>query len=86
MHRPAQVCRELLSALDTRDGRERGGRRAIKRELLERALADDPPPETFESWLVERCVLAARARARGALRTIAREILDEYRVRGRPAA
>src|SRR5688500_4913591 len=49
--RPAQVCRGLLAALDASDGRRRARKRdqtpdaiglAAKRELLERAVRDDP--------------------------------------------
>lgn len=55
---------------------------AIKRELLERAVAADPPPETFDAWLLEQCLAGAQtpAAGAGALRAMAREILDEYRL------
>src|SRR4051812_17858389 len=60
--RPSHVCRALLSALDAADGRRRKRKRdqtadaiglALKRTLLERAVADDPEPAAFEQWLLE---------------------------------
>jgi hypothetical protein len=86
---PATVCRQLLSALEAGDGRRRRRKRdttpdalgmTIKRELLERALADDPPAEGFEAWLLEQCLADAPTRSMGAVRAMAREILDEYRL------
>jgi hypothetical protein len=70
IRRPAELCRELLSALEASDGRRRRRARnttpdaigmAIKRELLERAIADDPAPDAFEAWLLEQA-RAARPR------------------------
>ena len=62
--RPAEICRQLLAALDASEGRRRRRKRdttpdaigmAIKRRLLEEAVRDDPDPDVFERWLSERC-------------------------------
>jgi hypothetical protein len=45
-----------------------------------RGLADDPGPDTFEAWLLDRCQDGADARSFGALRAMARDILDEWRL------
>ena len=85
--RPAALCRELLSALEASDGRRRRRARnttpdaigmAIKRELLERAVADDPDPDAFEGWLLEQCRAGATTHSAGAVRALALEILAEY--------
>jgi hypothetical protein len=63
--RPADVCRQLLAALDASDGRRRRRKRntspdsiglAIKRRLLEGTVRDDPDADAFEGWLLERCL------------------------------
>jgi hypothetical protein len=59
--RPAVICRGLLAALEASDGRRKRRQRdttpdalglAMKRELLERVVKDDPEPERFEAWLL----------------------------------
>lgn len=64
MSRPADICRELLLALDASEGRRQRRKRdttpdaigiGMKRELLEQAVAADPEPDDFEAWLFERC-------------------------------
>jgi hypothetical protein len=86
--RPAAVCRGLLAALDASEGRRRRRQRdttpdalglAIKRELLERAIADDPAPDRFEAWLLERVLAAERAGA-GGTRAMALEVFREWRL------
>ena len=61
MVRPAEVCAALLAALEAAEGRRRSRKRdqtpdaiglAIKRELLERVVQEDPDPEAFEEWLL----------------------------------
>ena len=61
--RPADFCRQLLAALGASEGRRKRRQRdttpdaigmAIKRDLLERAVQENPEPETFERWLMER--------------------------------
>jgi hypothetical protein len=58
--RPTHVCRALLRALDSSEGRRRQRKRdqtpdaiglAAKRALLERAVREDPEPVLFEDWL-----------------------------------
>ena len=62
MVRPAEVCAALLAALEAAEGRRRSRKRdqtpdgiglAIKRELLQRAVQEDPNPEAFEEWLLQ---------------------------------
>jgi hypothetical protein len=87
--RPARFCRELLAALAASDGRRRRRKRdttpdaigmALKRALLDAAIADDPDPEIFESWLLERCLGGADGASPGALRAMARDIVTEWRL------
>jgi len=87
--RPADVCRALLTALDASDGRRRQRKRdqtadaiglAMKRSLLERAVADDPAPDAFEQWLLDfpaRC--AGRGEA-GAAMAMARGVFEEWKL------
>jgi hypothetical protein len=53
---------------------------AIKRDLLERAVADDPAPAAFEGWLLERCAAAPASVSPGAVRAMALEIFREWRL------
>jgi hypothetical protein len=87
--RPRDLCAALLRALQASEGRRRRRLRdttpdalglAIKRALLERAVADDPDPEAFEAWLVEQCQQAERTISMGAARAMALEILHEWRL------
>jgi len=87
--RPAVLCRELLAALEASEGRRRRRKRDttpdsvglhIKRELLERAIADDPAPEDFEGWLLDRSLAADGGAAVGAVRAMALELLHEWRL------
>ena len=59
--RPAEICGALLAALEAAEGRRRNRKRdqtpdgiglAIKRDLLQRAVQNDPNPEAFEEWLL----------------------------------
>jgi len=85
--RPAEVCRALLAAIDASEGRRKRRHRdttadalglAMKRALLERAVDDDPAPDVFEAWLVER--VAAAGTASGGLRAMALDIFHEWRL------
>jgi hypothetical protein len=87
--RPADLCRELLAALDASDGRRRKRKRdttpdaiglEIKRGLLEATVGDDPDPHAFEPWLLGRCLAAAPHVSLGAARAMALEILAEWRL------
>ena len=86
LSRPSDVCRELLAALDAADGRRKRRKRdttpdaiglAIKRRLLERAVAADPDAEEFEAWLLEECRTNA---PEGGVRAMALSIFDEWRL------
>ena len=56
----------------------------LKRELLERAVRENPAPEEFEHWLLQQCQTAGAAC--GPLRAMALEILTEWRLAGSSAA
>ena len=83
--RPAEVCGQLLAALDASEGRRRRRKRdttpdalgmAIKRRLLEETVRDDPDPEAYEGWLLERCL--ASDGPSGPVQAMAREIFAEW--------
>jgi hypothetical protein len=85
--RPAQVCGELLAALEASDGRRRRRVRnttpdaigmGIKRSLLEEIVRADPAPDAFEAWLALRCV--AEGAADGPVRAMALSIWDEWQL------
>jgi hypothetical protein len=87
--RPAEFCCGLLRALEASEGRRRRRMRdttadaiglSLKRELLERAVADDPEPDAFEGWLVEQCLAAAETVSVGAARAIALDVFGEWRL------
>jgi len=76
-----------LAALDASEGRRKRRKRdttpdaiglAVKRDLLERAVAADPEPEAFEGWLLEQC--AAAGAAEGGVRAMALSIFEEWRL------
>jgi hypothetical protein len=85
--RPAGICRQLLDAMEGSEGRRKRRKRnttpdaigmTIKRDLLERVVADDPSPAEFEGWLFEQA-LAAGPLA-GATRAMALQIWDEWQM------
>jgi hypothetical protein len=87
--RPAHLCRELLAALDASDGRRRKRKRdttpdaigmEIKRGLLQRTVDADPDAAAFEAWLLARCLEMAAEVSLGAARTMALDILAEWRL------
>lgn len=84
--RPAVVCRQLLATLDASEGRRKRRKRdttpdaigmSIKRRLLEDAVREDPDPERFEGWLLERC---QAIQASGPIRAMALSLLAEWRL------
>lgn len=84
--RPAEVCAQLLLALDASDGRRARRKRnttpdavgqGIKRDLLQAAIADDPEPDEFDAWLLARC--RTPGIASGPSLAMARDILAEWR-------
>jgi hypothetical protein len=85
--RPAEFCRQLLAALDASEGRRRRRKRdttpdaigmAIKRDLLESVAQENPAPEAFERWLMERCQTAGAAS--GPVRAMALDVYAEWRL------
>ena len=85
--RPAEVYARLLAALDASEGRRRRRKRdttpdsigmAIKRRLLEETVGDDPDPEAYEGWLLERCL--GRDGPSGPVQAMAREIFAEWKL------
>lgn len=50
----------------------------IKRGLLEEAVRDDPEPEEFEGWLLERCLSSTVPS--GPTRAMALDVLAEWRL------
>jgi hypothetical protein len=86
--RPAEVCGALLAALEAAEGRRRSRKRdqtpdaiglAIKRELLQRVVHEDPDPEAFEEWLLQ-CGLTCAPESAGATMAMARAIFEEWRL------
>ena len=87
--RPAQLCQGLLDALDASEGRRQRRKRdtvpdaiglRIKRDLLARAVQDDPAPDDFEGWLLAQCLTASATVSSGSVRSMALEVLDEWRL------
>ncbi len=83
--RPSDFARQALDALDAAEGRRRRRKRdttpdaiglGIKRDLLARLSAEDPPVEGLEPWLLRQIVGAP---ASGPVRALCTEILAEYR-------
>jgi hypothetical protein len=87
MVRPAEVCAALLAALEAAEGRRRSRKRnqtpdaiglAIKRDLLQRVVQEDPHPAAFEAWLL-RCAEGYSApESAGAVSAMARAIFEEW--------
>jgi hypothetical protein len=87
--RPADVCRALLAALEASEGRRKKRKRdqtpdaiglAIKREVLERVVQDDPESEMFEEWLLRYAEKNESNHSSGAVAAMARAVLDEWRL------
>jgi hypothetical protein len=85
--RPAEFCRQLLATLDASEGRRRRRKRdttpdaigmALKRDLLERAVQENPASERFEAWLMERC--RDLGDASGPVHAMAQEVFAEWRL------
>jgi hypothetical protein len=88
-YRPAEVCRALLAALDASDGRRRKRKRdqtadafglAIKRDLLQRVVEEDPAPHAFEEWLFNYPARCNRPELAGPALAMARAVFDEWRM------
>ena len=85
--RPAEICSQLLSALDASEGRRRKRKRnttpdaigmAIKRTILEETVRQNPEPEAYEGWLLEHCIQSGEAN--GPTRAMALDVLSEWRL------
>ena len=87
MLRPAEVCRQLLAALDASEGRRKRRKRdttpdaigmGVKRDLLAQAVSEDPAAEAFESWLLQKCLAAGSSS--GPVHAMALDLLHEWRL------
>src|SRR5215470_75447 len=85
--RPAEVCAALLAALEASEGRRRSRKRdqtpdaiglAVKRELLKRAVDDDPNPEEFEEWLLNCALSCGSPESSSAVSAMARAVFEEW--------
>ena len=85
-YRPADVCRALLAALDAADGRRKSRKRdqtpdaiglALKREILEQVIQENPDAQSFEAWLLN---YSQSRQSSGAVAAMARVVLDEWRL------
>jgi hypothetical protein len=87
--RPADVCKALLVALEASEGRRRKRKRdqtpdaiglAVKRDLLRRAVEDDPEPEAFEEWLLNYPLTCTATELAGPAFAMARAVFEEWRL------
>src|SRR5215217_7497048 len=87
--RPADVCKALLAALEASEGRRRNRKRdqtpdafglAVKRDLLQRAVAEDPRPEAFEEWLLNYPATCQARELAGPAHAMARAVFEEWRL------
>jgi hypothetical protein len=51
---------------------------ALKRQLMEGAVRENPEPEAFEAWLLQHCLAADIAS--GSVRAVAQDIFAEWRL------
>lgn len=86
---PADVCRALLSALEAAEGRRRNRKRdqtadafglAVKRDLLRRAVDENPSPDEFESWLLQYPLTCSAAELVGPAQAMARAVFEEWQL------
>jgi len=87
--RPAEVCKALLAALEASEGRRKRRKRdqtpdaiglSVKRDLLARAVKEDPEPEGFEEWLLNYPVACEDPELTGPASAMARTVFDEWRL------
>jgi len=83
------VCRALIAALEAADGRRRKRKRdqtadaiglGVKRELLQRVVDEDPPPDGFEEWLLNYPPTVSAPELAGPAFAMARAVFDEWRL------
>ena len=84
---PAELCRGLLGALDASEGRRKRRARdttadsiglAIQRDLLEDVVREEPAPDEFEGWLLNRC--EREGVGDGAMRAMALSVWDQWQL------
>jgi hypothetical protein len=87
--RPADVCKALLAALDASEGRRQKRKRdqtadaiglSVKRDLLQRVVEDDPPPDAFEGWLLNYPMTISGPELAGPAFAMARAVFEEWRL------
>jgi len=87
--RPADVCRALLAALEASEGRRRKRKRnqtpdafglAVKRDLLQQVIEQDPPHEAFEAWLLGYPSTCTARELAGPAGAMARAVFEEWRL------
>jgi len=85
--RPADVCSQLLTALDASEGRRRKRKRnttpdsigmAMKRTLLEEIVRQNPEPDDYEQWLLEYCL--ATDELNGSMHAMALEVFYDWQL------
>jgi hypothetical protein len=87
--RPADVCRALLVALEASEGRRRKRKRdqtadaiglAVKRDLLQRVVEENPGPDAFEEWLLNYPPTTSAPELAGPAFAMARAVFEEWRL------
>ena len=87
--RPADLCRALLAALEASEGRRRKRKRdqtadafglSVKRDLLQRGVAEDPAPESFEQWLLMYPRTVSTPELAGPAQAMARAVFEEWQL------
>jgi hypothetical protein len=87
--RPADVCRALLAALDASEGRRHKRKRdqtpdafglAVKRDLLRRAVEEDPAADRFEGWLLDYPGTCTAPELAGPAMAMARAVFEEWQL------
>lgn len=87
--RPSEICKALLAALEASEGRRKRRKRdqtpdaiglTVKRELLKRAVEEDPEPEAFEEWLLNYPPTCGDPELTGPASAMARAVFDEWRL------
>src|SRR5687767_8031391 len=85
--RPADFCKALLAALEASEGRRRKRKRdqtpdaiglGVKRDLLQRAVEDDPRPEAFLEWLLNYPLTCEAPELAGPSLAMARAVYEEW--------
>jgi hypothetical protein len=85
--RPAEICAQLLQAMGASEGRRKRRKRdttpdalgmAVKRELLEAVIVEDPAADDFEAWLFQQVHRQSAGGVAGATRAMAMAIYDEW--------